>query len=114
MKELIGLFCILSFTFRILASMIKALYYVARTLVLLPVAGYKFYKRMQSQQRESNLSNISSTSSRESNRQYGTIANRISDASKDADKTNKLKKRTDFTQEQATLTAKLKGINQSA
>ena len=79
MKELIGLFCILSFTFRILASMIKALYYVARTLVLLPVAG------------ESNLSNISSTSSRESNRQYGTIANRISDASKDADKTNKLK-----------------------
>ncbi|MBR8695818.1 hypothetical protein I8F94_03415 [Enterococcus gallinarum] len=91
MKELIGLFCILSFTFRILASMIKALYYVARTLVLLPVTGYKCYKRMQSQQRESNLSNISSTSSRENNRQYGTIANRISDAFKDADKTNESK-----------------------
>lgn len=32
MKELIGLFCILSFTFRILASMIKALYYVQEPL----------------------------------------------------------------------------------
>ncbi|EGP4957102.1 hypothetical protein HQ884_07145 [Enterococcus faecium] len=91
MKELIGLFCILSFTFRILASMFKALYYVARTLVLLPVAGYKCYKECKANKRESNLSNISSTSSRENNRQYGTIANRISDAFKDADKTNESK-----------------------
>ena len=50
MKELIGLFCILSFTFRILASMIKALYYVARTLVLLPVAGYKCYKECKARE----------------------------------------------------------------
>lgn len=72
--------------------MIKGLYYVARTLVLLPVAGYKCYKECKANKRESNLSDISSTSSRESNRQYGTITNRISDAFKDADRTNESRK----------------------
>lgn len=72
--------------------MIKGLYYVARTLVLLPVAGYKCYKECKSNKRESNLSDISSTSSRESNRQYETIANRVSDAFKDADRTNESRK----------------------
>ncbi len=72
--------------------MIKGLYYVARTLFLLPVAGYKCYKECKANKRESNLSDISSTSSRESNRQYGTIANRVSDAFKDADRSNESRK----------------------
>lgn len=81
--------------------MFKALYYVARTLVLLPVAGYKCYKECKANKRESNLLNISSTSSRENNRQYGTIANRISEAFKDADKTNESKNEPILPKEQA-------------
>lgn len=68
MKELIGLFCILFFMFRILVLMIKVLYYVVRIFVLLLVIGYKCYKECKVNKRESNFLNILFILLRENNR----------------------------------------------